>query len=337
MSFVQGHSLNVVCSSVFRQRPAGRTQLGSLATKTYSCAWYRSACAQIVRVQVDLYPGQATATSTVTVTLPTGATWKTDGGLNGATHYHPFDANGVPASLVGYADVSACAVNTLLYWSVAAVQVSGTGGGISRLSITEVPLSLLDPPTDDTVDQSWTVAGGHQWDGDNTTAHGFTRFNLALDQARKYSRRHFALVGIEATDASAAASNGLWYADGTSGASYQSINLLTGVSSQGWRMQVADLYNGTSETWKLACRYRTATATGGVLRLYPTGISGAAAVAQDLTLTATSGAWAWVSGDVTIPVDGTNNAVELEFQCKNNQAAGNLIQFASIILIHTPS
>lgn len=342
-SFLVGHNVNTIASCSVRQRPSGRTQLGSINPKTYPCAWYRSAGVQIVRVEIDLYPGTTQQTSTVSVTLPTGAAWKYQGGIDGSTaHVHPLTGTSEVGSLVGYVDVSGCATNTLLYWAIVLTQSSGTGGGLSRVTLTEVPTSILIPPTDDVIDQSWTVAGNKLWDGDNTTGYGLTRINLALDQARKYSRKHFCLIGIEGTDTAAVALNGLWYVDGNGGASFQTLHLQqeyqpVALTSQYWRMQVRNLYSGTAETWKLAVRYRTATATGGTFRLLPAGVGGAAASAQDLTLTATSGSWAWVSTDVTIPVDGTDGIVELEFQCKNNQTAGNLIQFAAIDLIDTPS
>lgn len=340
ISFLLGQNVNVVADGEFRERNVVRQSLTTLATKTYPFAYYRSSSAQVLRIEAQLYDESSAKKSTISVTMPSGAAWLSNGGMDGTTAYtHPLSGLAEHPSFVGYINVSGCTSGSLLTGAVVVTQSTGTGRGLQRLAVTECPMATLDSPTQDCIDASTTVAGNRIYDGNAATAGGFARFQMMLDSARKNSRKHFQLLGIEATDTTAPAVNSLWYTDGDGGAAYQQINLIdTGLgaatNSDGFRIQVSDLYeDGGQEPWTLTTRYCTETATGGILRITYQGVAGAGATTQDLTLPGTSGAWSWVSVACSMPTDGTDNVTTLAFTCKNNQAAGDLIKFACISVL----
>lgn len=318
LSFVLGSCVHHVGGGTIAQRPMGHTQLEGLAYSV-PVAYTRSAGAQAIRIGVDLWPSDELADSqTVTVTLPTGASWISAGGLDGSvTHYNPGEGRTATRELVGYADVSGVTVGSLTTWLSVATTPTSKGAGIRRVAVTEVPMaSFAVLATEPGWDAAATRPGRPVIDGGASSPRGVDRLWHLLDRGRKHSRRHWQLCGVESASTAAAGSSPHWYREpATSG----KIEWLAGTSyDPSWYLQGRDLYGAATTPYKLRVRYKTSGTTACELAVTledgaivsdawsPT----AAATPQTLVLPATSGVWSWADKDVTSPC-GTLTRVSL--------------------------
>ena len=75
LSYLLGYGVNHIGGATIPQRGGSRVTLEGLAY-SIPVAYSRSAGAEVLRIGVDLWPSdEPSATQTITVTLPTGATW----------------------------------------------------------------------------------------------------------------------------------------------------------------------------------------------------------------------------------------------------------------------
>lgn len=309
LSFVLGACVHHVGGGTIPQRGAGpRVQLEGLAYSV-PVAYTRSSGAQAIRIAVDLHPSDELGDSqTVTVTLPTGGAWIVAGGLDGSvTHYNPGEGRTATRELVGWADVSGVAVGDLTTWLSVASTPTSKGAGVRRVAVTEVPLVSFDVlAAEPGWDAAATRPGRPVIDGGASSPRGVDRLWHLLDLARKHSRRHWQLCGVESADTSVFGHTPHWSRED---ASAGKIDFLAGTYQPSWYLQPRDLYGAATSPYKLRVRYRTSNATACDLGVYieagavvsdawaPT----ASASRQTLALPGTSGTWTWASGDVTVP------------------------------------
>lgn len=320
-------------------RPAGRTQLEGLA-HTVHVPWTRSSGAQVIRVAVELHDSEEVGDSqTIAATLPTGASWIDDGGLDGVrVHYNPPRGRTVPRELVGWADVSGVTA-ALTHVVSLAVTPSAKGAGIRRATVTEVPLAALAIDADEPGwDAAAVRAGRLVVDGGASSPRGAQRLWHLLDQGRSKYRQHLTLSGLESADTTGYGSTPHWSReDSTEGALDW---LVTNGADPCWYLQVRDLYDGVAASWQFRVRYRTSNAATCEVKLYHQGgslsggaWSGAGAEGNTaLSLSGTSGSWAWATATaVSLPADGTDGLVRVRVRAKGPGAA-QLLSVACIDL-----
>lgn len=337
LSFVLGSCVHHVGGGTIPQRgSAPRVALEGLAYSV-PVAYTRSAGAQAIRIGVDLWPSDELADSqTITVTLPTGATWIDAGGLDGSvTHYNPGEGRTATRELVGFADVSGVTVGDLTTWLSVATTPTSKGGGIRRVAVTEVPLaSFAILAAEPGWDAAATRPGRPVIDGGASSPRGVDRLWHLLDHGRKHSRRHYQLCGVESASTAVFGTTPHWSRET---ASAGKIDWLAGSFDPSWYIQVRDLYGATTTPYKLRVRYKTSSATACDLGVYLEDGSivsdvwtpSAAASRQTVTLAGTSGAWAWASADVTVPC-GTLTRVGID---ATGPGAPELLSLSCVALI----
>lgn len=335
VAHVTGHLLHKAGEALVWQRPAGRTQLEGLA-HTAHVPWSRSPGAQVVLVVVELHDSNELGDSqTVTVTLPTGASWIDHGGLDGSrTFYNPPAGRTLPRELLGWVDVSGVTSSLTAVFSVASSPTS-KGSGIKRATAVEVPLAALAIDADEPgFDAASARAARPVIDGGASSPRGTQRLFHCLDRGRAGYRQHFTLSGLESADTTGYGTTPHWSReDSTEGA----IDWVTLAGSGGadpcWFLQLRDLYAGAASTWAFRARYRTSGAGACEVKLYHQGgaVTGGAwsgAGAEGFTalaLPGTSGAWAWATAvAASLPVDGTSGLCRLRLRAKGPGTGGLL-------------
>lgn len=308
LSYLLGHGVHHIGGGTIPQRGSGRTPLVGLAYSV-PVAYTRSPGAEALRIGVDIWPSNEIGDSqTVTVTLPTGATWIDAGGLDGSvSHRNPGAGRTATRELVGWADVSGVAVGDLTTWLSVATSPTSKGAGVRRVAVTEVPLASL-PVSAGGVgwDAAATRPGRFVVDGGASSPRGMERVWHLLDLARSDYRRHYQLCGVESAATTGGGSTPHWSREV---ASSGKIDWLAGSYDPGWYIQTRDLYGAATTPYKLRVRYRTSDATACQLAVTledGTIVSdawspSAAASPQTLALPGTSGSWEWASADVTAP------------------------------------
>jgi hypothetical protein len=317
-SFVLGACVHHVGGGTIPQRGSGRTQLEGLAYSV-PVAYTRSAGAQVLRIAVDLWPSNEIGDSqTVTVTLPTGATWLVSGGLDGTvTHYNPGQGRTATRELVGWADVSGVTVGDLTTWLSVATSPTSKGAGVRRVAVTEVPLASFPV---DASDAGWDAAatrpGRPVIDGGAASPRGVERLWHLLDLGRADYRRHWQLCGVESASTAGYGTTPHWSRET---ASAGKVDWLAGSFDPAWYFQGRDLYGAATTPYKLRVRYKTSNATNCDLGVYiedgnvvsDVWSATAAASRQTVTLAGTSGVWTWASANVTAPC-GTLTRVKID-------------------------
>ena len=342
LAFLVGHNVHTVANVTIPPRLSGRTILEGLAY-TIQVPYSRSHGAQMLRIAVELWPSTERADSqTIAVTLPAGGSWHLAGGLDGSeTFYNPPLGSTLVQEIVGWANVTGAVVGDLADGLSIATTPSAKGGGIRRVTVTEVPMaSLLVSASGGGWDAAATRPGRLVTDGGRGYARGMQRLFYLLDQARANFRKHFTLSGVESADSTGAAATPHWSREA---ASAGAIDWLLGASSTTphWYLQPRDLYGSAATTtaWKLRVRYRTSNATAcdlgafleaGTLSGPPTvWTADSAATRQPVTLAGTSGAWAWASLDVTCP---RKDLVRVYFDA-TGPGAGQLLSLSCVHLL----
>lgn len=352
ISFLVGHNLHNAGCAFIEPRITGRTSLVGL---TYSVwvPYSRSSGAQVVRVGVELHPGEDDEAQTITVTLPTGAAWIDAGGLDGSvSFYNPPPGRTRGEEHVGWVDVSGVTIGALTPTAFKAetVPAGSKGAGIRAVRVHEAPLAQLAVSSSEPGwDAAATRPGRLVIDGSASSPRGVQRLFHCLDNARANWRKHLLIADIESADANAYGVTPHWSREtNTYGAIDWGFgnNPVTAATPTDpvWFLNARDLYPGTATTWKLIARYRTSNGSTCGLRLWSEGgeivsgawVAAAAATSQDLTLTGTSGAWAWASTDVTLPADGTDGLVKIWFEAKG-PGAGQLLSLATIGAVENES
>lgn len=355
LAFLLGYDLHDCGGAQPQKRPAGRTSLVGL-TFTVRVPYARSPGAQVVRVAVELNPSDEDETQTLTVTLPTGATWLDAQGLDGTVNFpNPPLGRPIGQELVGWADVSAVTVGDLdLNFAFKCTPAATKAGGIRRCAVVEVPLAALNNvSTEPVLDGASVRPGRLVIDGGSGTTDGTQRIFHLLDNARASMRQHVCLAGIESADVTAAAVTPHWYRET---ATYGAINWLHTSGSYDVVLYVhpRKLYGTTaSTTWYFVVRYRTSNGTACGVKLYAEGgtidsttrawTAASAASAQTLSLAGTSGSWAWATVAVTLPGDSAEDdnpttptvyghMVKVWFEAKG-PGAGQLLSLATLGLL----
>ncbi len=336
LSYLLGYGVNHIGGATIPQRGGSRVTLEGLAY-SIPVAYSRSAGAEVLRIGVDLWPSdEPSATQTITVTLPTGATWLEAGGLDGSVaHRNPGAGRTATREIVGWADVSSVSVGDLTTWLAVSTTPTSKGAGVRRVAVTEVPVASL-PVSAGGV--GWDAAalrpGRYVVDGGALSPRGMERVWHLLDLARIYQRRHFQLCGVESASTAAAATTPHWH---RIVAAPGKVDWLAGSSDPSWYLQGRDLYGAATTPYKLRVRYRTSDATACQLAVTledgsivsDAWSASAAASPQTLALPGTSGAWAWASGDVTAPC-GSLTRVTL---AATGPGVGQLLSLSCIALI----
>ena len=340
VAFLTGYNLHKTGEAYVPKRPAGRTALEGL-TFSVHVPWTRSPGAQVVRLAVELHDSIELGDSqTVTVTLPSGAAWLDAGGLDGSrTFYNPPSGRTAPRELVGWIDVSGVTSSLTTVFTVA-TSPSAKGSGIRRVTVHEAPLASL---AINASEPGWDATAARALrpviDGGASSPRGTQRLFHVLDKARAEYRQHLCLSGVESANTSAYGTTPHWSRESSSMGALDW--LIPSGADPTWYLQVRDIYAGvTPSTWGARARYRTSNAVDCTLRVYCQGgaITGNAWVGAgvegytDVTLTATSGAWAWTSAAaIALPVDGTDGLVRLRFEAEG-PGAGQLLSLACLDL-----
>lgn len=309
LAFLVGHNVHKCGECHIPARPAGRTVLDGLAHRA-QVPWSRSPGVHVVRVTVELHASNELADSqTIAVSLPTGAAWIDDGGLDGTTAlYNPPRGRTAPREIVGWCDVSGCTAGSLTDVWQFEVTPTAKGAGLKRATITEVPLAAFEPGTGEPCLDAAAIRSGRLVTDDWTQ-----RVYVCLDAARAGYRQHWLLSGLESDDATGAATTPHWSREAaTSGA----LDWLatSGSSDPSWYLTPRMLYGAAvSGTWQSRTRYRvsngtacelTLSAEAGTITAGAWVGAGSGVVTHTITLPGTSGAWAWLDQAVTLPVDG---------------------------------
>lgn len=339
-AFLLGHNLHKAGEALCPLRPSGRVQLKGLTFSTY-VPYTRSPGAQVIRVCVELHDSNEIGDSqTVSVSLPTGASWIDHGGLDGSrTFYNPPAGRSSPREIVAWADVSGV---TAALTDVVKVTTtpSSKGAGVRRVSVHESPLSSLAVSASEPGwDAAAARAGRPVIDGGASSPRGTQRLFHCLDAARSSWRQHLTLSGVESANAASAGTTPHWHRESATEGPLDWLQT-SGVNDPCWYLQVRDLYAGTSSAWNLRVRYRTSDATDCELKLYHQGgaitsraWSGAGSEGHTaITLPGTSGSWAWATAvTASLPVDGTDGLVRLRVRAKG-PGAGKLLSVACVDL-----
>ena len=327
-AFLVGHNLVKVGEADVPLRPSGggRITLVGLAY-TLRVPYTRSSGARVIRIAVEIHESNELLDSqTVTVTLPTGATWLDAGGLDGTgTFYNPPVGRTAPIEIVGFADVTGVTASMTQEISVA-VSPTSKGAGVRRVTLHECPLSSLAVSSSEPGwDAAATRSGRPVIDGGTASPRGMQRLFYIMDQARSAWRQHWLLSGVESANTSTNPNQTPhWNRESATEGNVDWMQVAP-VNDPNWYLQVRDLYNGTNAEFKLRIRYRTSSATDCELKLYHQGgslsansFTGVGAEGNTaVTLTGTSGAWAWTTATtVQLPVNGTNGLVRLRIQAK---------------------
>ena len=328
ISFLVGHNVHKVGEADAPQRPSGpgRIVLEGLSY-TLRVPYTRSPGARVIRVAVEIHESSEIGSSqTLTATLPTGAAWLDAGGLDGTVnHFNPPPGRTSPQEIVGFADVSGVTAS-MTHEVAIAVGASSKSAGARRVSVSECPLSALAVSASEPGwDAAATRSGRPVVDGGSASPRGFRRVWHCLDEARSKMRQHWTLSGVESANGSTNPNHTPhWNRESATEGDVDWMQV-SRVNDPHWYLQVRDLYAGTASAWKLRVRYRTSTATDCELKLYHQGgslsgntFTGAGTEGNTaVTLTGTSGAWAWTTAvSVSLPVDGTDGLVRLRIQCK---------------------
>lgn len=330
LAFVLGHNLHVCGTASIRDRAAGRTPLKGLGHSVW-IPYARSPGARVARLVVELHPGtESDGTQTLTATLPTGATWLDAGGLDGSVVFrNPSPGLTAPSSIVGWIDVSAVDPTALTLACGVSSSPNSKGYGIRRASLVEVPLASLAV---DAAEAGWDAAatrpGRLVIDGGASSPRGTQRLFHLLDLGRAAMRQHFAVVDVQSGDVSGASTTPHWCREAaTRGAIDWQTN-----GTPHWYLSMRSLF-GASVKWKARVLYRTSNAVDCALRFHhdsgnlTSGWSTTTAAHTDITLPATSGVWAWVTADLTIPHD--DSAVRVWFEA-TGPGSGQLLSLATL-------
>lgn len=336
VGFLSGYNLAKLGEAYTPRRPSGRIVLGGLAFSVH-VPFTRHPGTQIVRVAVELHDDDAIDDSqTVTATLPTGASWLDAGGLDGSvTFYNPATGRTAPREIVGWLKVSSVTAGTLTDVVSFTTSPSSKGAGIRRATLHEVPLSTLAVSSSAPGwDASACRAQRPVIDGGASSPRGTQRLFHCLDIARASWRQFLTLSGVESADTTGTGTTPHWSRESATRGEIDWCQRGAYVIDPGprWYLNVRALYGstGAASEWKMRARYRTSNATDCSLRIYHHGgsissgsFTGAAAEGStDLTLPATSGAWAWSDPvAVSLPVDGTAGLVRIRFEAEGPGAA----------------
>lgn len=338
LAHLLGYNLHAAGGCEIGAPPAGHTGLAGLSYAV-SVPYCRSPGAQVVRVSVELQPTDDDDTQTVTVTLPTGATWLDAQGLDGSVLFpNPPLGRTVGEELSGWVDVTGVTVGSLgLHFTFGTTPTGSKAKGIRRANVVEVPRASLDNTAAEPVLDGASVRPGRLVvAGDSSTTAGAERVFYLLDLARSADRRHVCFAGLESADSNTIGTTPHWARET---ATYGQLTWqhASGSGDVALFLRARDLHaDGSTTRWKFVFRYRTSNSTACGIKLYAEGgttdgdfawVPAAAATAQTISLSGTSGTWTWKTVDVTMPGDGTNELVKVWFEAKG-PGAGKLLAFS---------
>lgn len=342
IAHVNGHLLHKAGQALILPRPAGRSSLVGL-DHTVHVPWSRSAGVQVVRLVVEVADSvEIDDEETITATLPTGAGWIDPGVLDGSTAIrNASTGRTVPREYTALVHVGSCTVGALTdVFSFACVPTT-KGAGIRRATVVEVPLAALAvDATEPGWDAAATRANRLVIDGGSSSPRGMQRLWYCLDQGRANYRQHLLISGVETADTAAYGTTPHWSCE-TNALGAIDWLMSAGATDPYWYLATRTLYtSATAGQYSWRVRYRTSNATNCQIRMHSEGgaitagawVAAAASTAQDMTLTGTSGAWAWLSQAATLPSDGTAGLVRVSFEGKG-PGAGQLLSIACIALI----
>ena len=347
-NFLGGYCLGIVADTALQARAVGRTQVSTLTPWRYPLVYYRHPGAQIMAVVVVLSPGfSATGKCSVSVTLPAGATWLEANGLDGSRNFTwPPTGRVARGEIVGYVDVTGCAVSSALYFSVESTHVTtnGISEGVLKLTCFEVAQGSANPtgdPSEPFLEAASLYSPNRITDGGASSPRGFARIAGLLDSYRTGFKPTAALIGLESADNTVTATNPHWH---RVGAGYGALEwqfataLAFDVKLYG---QARNLYavgvGAGTQTRDIHIRYKTTGANAGGLKLFATAIGGGATAlaAQTVALAATANVWTWKTASVNIPADGAAGLFQCTFTADCGAVAVDPIQFANLSLVDT--
>lgn len=335
-AFVVGHVVHKAGEAWIPQRPAGRTTLEGLAHRV-QIPWSRSAASCVVRIHVELHASNELGDSqTIALAVPSGASVIDDGGLDGATAlYNPPRGRTAPRELVALVDVSGCTSGALTDVFTLTITPTSKGAGVKRVCVVEVPLAAFEVGAGEPcIDGAAVRAGRLVVDGT------VQRMFAVMDAGRKSYRQHWCVSGLESDDVTAYGTTPHWSRESSASGALDWL-ATSGATDPAWYLMPRALYGTTvSGTWRARVRYRTSNGTNCEIKIaveagdITAGAwvgAGSGIVTHTITLPGTSGAWAWVSQAVTIPVDGP--LVRIAVDSAKGPGAGQLLSVSCIALI----
>lgn len=347
LAHLLGYNLHVSGGAEITAPPAGHTGLDGL-TYSVTVPYCRSPGAMVVRVSVELQPTDEDDTQTVSVTLPTGASWLDANGLDGSVLFpNPPTGRTVGQELAGWADVSGVTVGSLgLLFVFGTVPTGSKAKGIRRVNVVEVPRSSLDNSASEPVLDGASVRPGRAVvAGDSSTTAGIERAFYLLDLARAYDRRQPCFAGIESANTNTIGTTP-HVARETATHGALAWQHTSGTGDVVLFLRARDLYaDGSTTRYQLVLRYRTSNSTTCELKFYAEGGSigadyswtaAASATAQTVTLTGTSGTWTTKTQDVDIPGDGTDELVKVWVTAKGPGSGQLLALSVAALCEHVP-
>jgi len=323
LAFVSAHCVHNAVSCFL-----GGHRVVSTATLEFEVFYRRSPGVRVLRVScVPMVVGLGFGEGKITIpgmALPSEADWLEDGDWDDTARAGTSVYSQTQTEWVAWVDVSDVLVGSIstipITFTAGTISGTGAGAGIHTLTIAEMPNAFLAPEleaSDPGVNSASLLPGNKLFDGSTTTSAGMVRLLEEVQRWRSQWPRTLQIVGSK-TD----------------------THELGSFTSTSWTALDAKFYTrakrlGKGTTYKhkhtLCVLYKNDHATiGGKIRIKANGTA-----LTSLALPATSGAWSAVygtAGNQNLPVDGTDQVVELEVEAQVD-SSGPTIKIATIALI----
>lgn len=312
----------------------------SSATKTTRLYYLRSKVAAVAVVAIELREdnivtlGGSVAIArgdrvSVTVTLPSGATWISKGppeaqldGTSLITLPSPFLAG--RKFLYGLIDVSGVSSAVVSTMTIAIAPDAGaTHLGLGTVSVHEVPLSSLKAESvDPGLLVSWPDPRNWLEEGDADGPRGLSSIVDLEQQIATTQRWWWQICGYE--DAAPTTSGDTWFHTGAAGAVNWRGSLGAAYTPK-FRTRTRAIYSGSMA---VGARVRYLAASGGSVQVKVTPVGGSTST---ITVTcAASGAWANGVVAGSIPTTGTSQLVDVEIEATGT--SGSTIYLSNVCL-----
>lgn len=312
----------------------------SSATKTTRLYYLRSKVAVVALLAVELReddiisPGGSVPIArgdrvSVTVTLPSGASWISKGPpeaqLDGSSLIplaNPFLAG--RKILYGLIDVSGVSSSVVSTMTVAiAPDVGDTHLGFGTVSLHEIPLSSLKAESiDPGLLVSWPDPRNWLEEGDADGPRGLSSIVNLEQQIATTQRWWWQVFGYE--DSAPTTSGDTWFHTGAAGAVNWRGSLGASYSPK-FRARIRAIYSGSHV---IGARVRYLAASGGSVQIKVTPVGGSTST---ITVTcAASGTWANGAVAGSIPTTGTDQLCDVEIEATGT--AGSTIYLSNVCL-----
>lgn len=236
----------------------------------------------------------------------------------------------IPSRFEKLFDVSALTVGTPVLVTITTAASTGTPKGVATINLYEIPRDMFDgessPSTDEGISAAWPFQGNEIYAGSATTtadaATGTERIVRQLDRARSLYRPHIVnLCTRESTGA-----NGSWQHT-TAAATYTAFKFGQ-TNAPRFYFPVRRLYStSTRANYEATIRYNTNGFSPTFRIITPDATN------NDITLTNSAGAWASVTGAVTVETNTTGQIAYVDIQINPN-TGGAVTTYISHVAIY---